>query len=143
MRKKLLSIFSIVFILTLITIQKSVGQIDLSGNWDANCVFEKTDKASISFCELCPYKMSEDKHVLSFEKFAMVFEKDTICLIINSVPTKVTYKIDNDIDIIEFTFNKKNYKFKILKIESKDIKYIMKDNDGSLILLEKKRPVLI
>jgi hypothetical protein len=143
MRNVSFKIFGIFLIIILFSTQKIIGQVDLSGHWLANCIIEKSDKASIAFCDFCPYSVTENNTSINFKVFEMDFEEDYFNLIIDSVLTKVDYKIEEDIETIEFVFKEKTYRFKILIVfKSSYSNYILKDSDGMLILLEKKNDVL-
>ncbi len=134
-----LKVFGILIILMLSLTQKSIAQIDLSGHWTATCILEKSNESTISFCEFCQYSINMENTEISFEIFEMVFEKDYFNLINNNGSTKVIYEIKEDIETLEFSYEEKTYEFKILTIlKYTGNNYILKDNDGMLILLERK-----
>lgn len=138
MRKNLFQIFSLLLIIIIYS-QKCFGQVNLSGKWKANCVFEKGDNGSIKFCTICPHGLSTDQTTMHFRSFEMVFEKDYLNIIIDSISTKVNYKLDVKSDMIEFPYGGKNYKYKLLYVVEKTmIKYILKDDAGTMILIDKE-----
>ncbi len=139
MKSITLKVFGILVILLLSLTQKVIAQIDLSGNWAATCILEKSNESTISFCEFCQYSINMDNTEISFEIFEMAFEKDYFKLITNDGSTKVIYEIKDDIETLEFTYKEKTYEFKILTIlKYKGDNYILRDSDGMLILLERK-----
>ena len=138
MKKNVLKI-SCILLLTLLMPPKSIGQNIINGNWTVYCIMEQTDKVTITFCDFCPMNMSEDKTKISIEKFDMIFNQSTLDIIIEGVSTNTPYIYDNDTKTIEFTFKEKKHKFKLLMVMGNSIETIvLRDNDGSLILLEKK-----
>jgi hypothetical protein len=118
----------------------SFGQNSIQGNWTGYCVVEHTNKASIAFCDLCPYEISENSTELSLNKFDVVFDNDTLKIIIDNKTTKTNYHYNKEVKTIDFKLNEKDYKFKILTVmgTSSGKMLIMKDNDDMLILLEEK-----
>jgi hypothetical protein len=138
MRNILFKILGVFLILMLSQTQKSFGQIDLLGHWTAHCIIERLDKSSIVFCDFCPYGISEDKANINFEVFEMDFENDYFNLIIDSISTKVDYKMEKEFDTIEFTYKEETYRFKVLSIfNNTTTNLLLKDSEGMLILLEK------
>ena len=138
MKNRIISILSLALLLTLLTSQKSIGQINLTGKWTASCIIEKMNRQTITYCELCPVVLSEDKSTVKFEQFQMVFNKETLTLIINGVSTKVDCKFNEDFDSISFGFKKLSFTFKLLSAGKKSDMYILKNEDGTMLLLEKK-----
>ncbi|MEI7660581.1 MAG: hypothetical protein WCK34_00205 [Bacteroidota bacterium] len=138
MKTRLISILGMALLFTMLTAQKSMGQFNLTGKWTARCVIEKMNRETIAYCELCPKMLSEDHKRLMFEKFRMVFEKDNLTLVINGISTKVDYKFNEDFDSISFSFKKLSFTFKLLSVVGKNDLYILKNEDGAMLLLEKK-----
>lgn len=133
---KILAIF---LFFSLLSTTVTFGQIDLSGKWTAHCIMEKTDQSSISFCDFCPYFFDADKSMLNFADFGMDFEDEQFTLIIDGDSQKVAYKADEQLQILEFKYKEKSYKFNILTvINSENNNYILKDSEGMLIMLRKK-----
>jgi len=139
MKNVSLNAFGVFLVLTLLTTQESFAQIELSGVWTATCVIEKTNESSISFCDFCPVSSGNDNSELRFEPFEMNFGKDYFDLIIKNKSTKVDCKIEKDLDKLLFTYNSKDYEFKILQVwRNGEQSYILKGIDGMLIVLDKK-----
>lgn len=139
MKNVSLKVFGVFLILTLLTAKESLAQIELSGMWSATCIVEKTTESSISFCDFCPISPGTNNTELRFEPFEMDFEKEHFNLNIKNKTTKVDYKINNNLDNLLFTYNNKDYEFKILQVWiNGQQSYILKGNDGMLIVLDKK-----
>jgi hypothetical protein len=128
------------FLITIFSIVNANAQTSLNGSWEVSCVIEKTDKASISFCDLCSYSMNDKKTELNFELINMNFSKDSLEITIDKVSTKVYCKTNENAQLIEFTFKGKEYKFRILTISEfrPGLMYIIKDEKGALLFLGKK-----
>ena len=140
MKNSIFSILTVLLFVSLLSTQKSFGQLNLIGKWSASCAIETISKATIVFCPLCPSEFSEDKKNLSYKGFEMDISKASLKLLIGNDTTQVNYKFDEVLQTMAFTYKKKDYKFKLLLVMGGSIsKYIMKDNDGMLILIEKKQ----
>ena len=139
MKNVSLKVFGLFLILTLLTSKESLAQIELSGSWSATCIVEKTTASSISFCDFCTISPGTNNTEIRFEPFEMDFEKEHFILTINNKSTKVYYKINENLDNLSFTYNEKDYEFKILPVWIKgEQNYILKEVDGMLIFLENK-----
>jgi hypothetical protein len=138
MKRNLLKVLGLFLMLATFSSQKSVAQIELSGEWTATCVIEKTTESSISFCDFCPVSAENNNTELYFEPFKMVFENDYFELIIKDKSTMVDYKIEENLDNLLFTYNEKDYIFKVLHVfRNNEHSYILKGIDGMLIILDK------
>lgn len=128
------------FLIILGSAQNVTSQNAFLGTWRVYCVTETTTSNSLVYCDLCPYSMNEDKTIVSFEDFEMVFEEDFLDLIIDESPLRVDYKYDNDSERLYFTFKENKFKFKILHImDGKTSRLIFRDDTGMLLLLEKEK----
>lgn len=118
---------------------KSFAQADLLGHWEGNCIIEKMNKTGISFCDFCPFSITENQRTIEFKEFEMVFKNNHFDLLIDSVSTKVDYKFDDELKILEFIYKEKTHKFKALRVAHKTTNiYKLKDLDGGYLLLNKK-----
>ena len=135
--ERALKFLSLVLVLTVLSVQSSFGQHPLSGSWGAHCVIEQTDRASITFCGLCPHTISEDRGRLSFENFKMVFEDDYLNLVFDDTSATVDCNYDEDLNINSFTYNEEDFALKVLTVIGTDHQ-ILKTDGGLLILLEKE-----
>lgn len=75
---------------------------------------------------------------MSIENFNLVFEKDYLTVIVDDVSTTIDCKYDEDLELFSFTYNEEDYEFKMLKVVGESL-YIIKDDDGMLILLKRKK----
>jgi len=120
--------------------QSIFGQIELSGKWTGKCIIENIDETSISFCDFCPREMNKESSTITFNQFEIEFKNDYFLLYVDEIlKGKSKYLLDESLKTLDFTFNDENYKFKVLTVMSADQnKYILKSEEGGLILLEKE-----
>jgi len=138
MKNSIIIILTVLLFVLLFSTQESFGQINLNGKWSSTCAIERTSKTSIAYCPLCSSIISKDTKTFSINGFEMDISKATLKLQIGNDTTQVDYKLDEVLETLSFTFKGKDYKFKLLNIAGSSMsKYIMKDNDGMLILIEK------
>ena len=115
------------------------GQEGLYGKWSANCVMEFKNKVTISFCDICPVIENDENNTLTFEPFSMEFKNDKLILTIEGKVREVNYIYDANKIVIEFKLNGVDYRFNVLSVMGgSDYKYILRNDDGSMILLEKE-----
>jgi len=129
--KKLILIFFIVISIS------AYAQKELYGTWTVTCPFEYNDKATTVQCSLCPTEHKSESSII-IKDFEMTVDIDKITLNINDSATKVKYIWDSEIHAIEFTFKQQKYKFKTL-YNGNEPNYILKDDDGILLMLYKKK----
>lgn len=156
MKKYFISILAVLLFVSLLSTQKSFGQIDLNGKWSAKCVIKPLNilgifpTTAVNFCRICNEMIKPG--VINLFSFEMDINKDTIKLIADSVTTQVIYKLsykgitykrlENGLTpfdvVLKFPFQGKHYKFKIFYVFNDDNIIILKHNNR-LIILEKKK----
>ena len=127
---KLTALFALLFLANLT--QAQVVQ-HITGDWEAECLIERIDQASIKLCDLCP-KVLEDNS-LTISSLLISFNDGTYTIGTDKQTGK--YDVDAKTDIISFSYNKNKYEFKVLASTSaKDI--VLRADDGTVLLLRKK-----
>jgi hypothetical protein len=127
---------SIFLLFTLSMGQFANGQSNLTGSWVANCVPERLNSSSIQFCELCPVSTISEAS-FDLKEFKLKFDKNNIQLTIENKVTDIPFQWNSQTEAIEFNYNSKSYKFKVLQTHDLNL-IILKNSDGNLIILTKK-----
>lgn len=112
------------------------GQKQLFGRWVVSCPIEYTSKSSIKLCDICSAQSKTTSGVtinnveIEFISKMLKYKSDS-----DSITTN--YSWDDELNVIEFKLKEKMYKFKVL-YTSDNKEFVLKDNDGFVILLKKK-----
>lgn len=117
----------------------SFAQVNLKGKWEVSCAFEKLDESSMSFCHICPTEKKSESSV-AIKGLDFIFSNDSLTIITDNEKkgTTVACNILNILQILKFTYEGKDYSFRILITDSEEKIYILKEEStGSLLLMEK------
>ena len=118
--------------------QVSFGQKELYGNWQVTCPFELSDQTGATVCGLCP--VIKRQVGFTVQGFVMTVDKDEIKFNFNNeIKKAVKYKWDDKTKSIEFIYNEKTYQLKTLFAYVATERYILKNNDGLLLMLDEKK----
>ena len=118
--------------------QVSFGQKELYGNWQVTCPFELADQTGVTVCSLCPVIKRQVGYTV--QGFDMTVDKDEIKFNFNNeIKKAVKYKWDDTTKTIEFVYNEKTYQFRTLFSYAETERYILKNNDGLLLILDEKK----
>lgn len=109
----------------------------LAGKWTAECSTEFKDKATMQYCDLCPFIVNKDnKSKAMLKDFVMTFGKDSLTINQNETATTVPFRLDRESNMLSFSFNQKEYNFRILMWRHHPI---LENSDGTLIILTKDK----
>jgi hypothetical protein len=120
---------------TMLTPLNSKAQINLSGSWTALCSIEK-DGDHLKFCDLCPFGYNADSSGIDILSFEMVFGEGMVSIISDKKTTKSDFQLLKDISVLEIYYEGNKEIFKVLALANGD--YLLRDEEGMLISLEKK-----
>ena len=108
----------------------------LKGKWNASCATEILSRIAIQNCELCSFITDAKDHSKGFvQDFVMDFTNDSIKITKNNNTSTVPYIRDKNNHSFSFSLDQKDYKFRVFLY---DEKRIIEDNDGLLVILERK-----
>jgi hypothetical protein len=111
------------------------GKQRLAGKWTASCPIEFMNKASMTYCELCPFVIdSLNKSKAELKDIEMTFLNDSIKFNRDGKQQTVVYAMNKDTHSFQFNLNKRKYKFRVFYIEKK---VILENSDGLTMLLER------
>ena len=116
----------------------SIAQINLTGSWNMSCALEKTNDSHMKFCPLCTINISPDKSSADISGCVFNFTSDSLYIVRNGEETHVKYELDSTVNSLSFSFNKVPYKFKFLLLTTETTQYILRESNGSLLLLSKE-----
>lgn len=140
---KTLNLCLIVFIMLVGSVvlmpNKSFAQFDLKGKWKVSCAFEKLDESSMSFCHICPIEKKSESSV-AIKGLDFIFSNDSLTIITDDEKKGATVacNILNILQILKFTYEGKDYSFRILITDSEEKIYILKEEStGNLLLMER------
>ena len=118
----------------------SYAQKELYGTWIVSCPLEYIDKATSTYCGICPSEKKSESSIV-IKNFELLVDENEMTFNINDIVYKVKYIWISETHSIEFTFKEHKYKFKTLYNCGKN-NYILKDEDGQLLTLESKKQLL-
>lgn len=132
----LTSLFLTLFIGIFLITSDLAAQNVLEGNWNVKCIIEKTSQSSISYNDLCRYEKI-DQSSTGFSDFEMRINDKTIQIEDDGAFTTVVYSFNPSDNKLKFSYKKAEYNYNVLMVNESE-SLILKDEGGSLILLEKK-----
>ena len=112
--KKISNIFKtlILFSGLILFSNSALAQSDLYGKWKAICVIESLDDGSSNVCSICPTKLLSGSKLI--EDFEMEINSEVIKFITEGRGSESPYKYEAAKNLLSFTYNKIDYKFKVL-----------------------------
>ncbi len=111
------------------------SQNDLLGKWDASCVSEQVTESSIRNCSICPFELKDN--TATIQGFQMQFGNDSLMIITNTNKITLSYKYNTSRRLLEFNYNKQDYKFKVL-IQNEPKIQLLKDKNNNIVLLKQR-----
>ena len=135
--KPILSILSIVFLSHAARGQELISNMYLKGSWNASCLTEVRDHATIGYCELCTFNTdTNDKSIGSVGDVKLTFGEDSLTIGKNGKNITVPYQRNKDNHSFTFTTSRKEYHFRVFFDGEKRI---IEDDKGMLMVLEKEK----
>jgi len=122
----------------LVTPSSSFAQVNLKGKWEVSCAFERLDEASMSFCHICPIEKKSESS-MEIKGLDFIFSNDSLTIMKDDEKkgTTVACNLLNLLQILKFTYEGKDYSFRILITDSDEKIYILKEeSSGNLLLME-------
>ncbi len=119
---------------------KSFSQNPLIGAWDVYCVVDNSGENSISFCDFCAFKLSDDQKSISFNILKLKVTVEKLNFTRDESTKSIDYSYNEKESTIEFTYLNQEYSFIVLTImDVSEGRYILQNKDSSLVYLEKAK----
>ena len=110
------------------------GQSELYGIWTAGCAVEKYNSSSMEVSALCPTE-NPDKNSVDIKSFDLTVNESTLKL--GNKPA-IPYTWDKGTWTITFSFEKIEYRFKMLLVNLDNIIALKDMSNGTILVLQKK-----
>jgi hypothetical protein len=116
--------------------ERANGTLNIDGKWDVTCAIQYLDKSSIRYCDLCPYKLSDNNQSFVILPFEMIFAEDSLKLNATGEWQIIPYAVNAKNRAVSFSFDKKDYTFRVHYGTNCNI---LEDTKGRLLILERPK----
>lgn len=123
----------------IVSIQTTIGQTQLYGEWEVFCPMEVVEGKVTKYCDLCESEISTNKMMGKIVYgFDTKIDRDSLYLKNSEGRKSIKYSWDKETNEIEFQYKQKTYKFISLGTGSPD-NLVLKDKDCLLLTFTRKK----